>query len=263
MTFKETTVSALGGCVFCSKSDAEKRFLEIGVKGGSTELCYVRCNDDEKNYILWVNADNGNLSCLPLFVEDADLGNLNNVTVIPLLRTALIYHKRNQNNGVFYILIKGQNDTVRKIKIFSDEDMIDNYCAVQGYKPYGVALCKVFSIKDNRYITTCWSICYDDPHEHGANGKPQNYETLLTVDLADADLLEEVGVANLYTVLLKEGDTFKTQGKLYRILKDENGKLFITGDLFTRYMEKTREQQLSDNDKRKSVCRIVSLQKNN
>ncbi len=242
LTVLEATTSASGSCVYCTKTEAERRFAELGVKG-QTALCYIKDGKGE-TFVLWVNDDGKNVRFLPLFIDDMRLDNLHYADIIPLRTNAFLFHKRGKDCGISYFVLINEHETVvRQVKIFLDQYLVENYCSTRGINPTGIYICKMQTIKDNEYLTTCWSIEYEDPNNLDEDGEPEQYGMLLAIDLADSDILFNIGIANVNSIYLHEGDTFKVQGVLYRVMKDEFGKYFITKDLFSPKEEPTPEEK--------------------
>ena len=263
MTYEEITAPAAGGCVYCSKSEADERFTKQGMKG-ITSLCHVT-DKTGVDTVLWVNAEGRKLNFLPLYVEDMVLEVLYETSVTPIAQTAMLFRKIDEDVGRCYLYNK-DDETVRQIRIFADEQMVENFCRIRGGVPYSIALCKMFALPSSQYVTTCWSVYYNNPTELNEEGEPQGYESLLPVDLADADVLTEYGMSELTPVMLEAGQIFKVHNVLYRVLKDENDKLFITKKFF-QYPQNNKEREKqpeskNNNDEQKSACRIITLRQN-
>ena len=99
------------------------------------------------------------------------------------------------------------------------------------------------------------TVSYENPNELDENGDPQEYELLIPVDLMDSAILEEHGMNSLNNEYIHQGETFKLNGELFRALRDENNKLFITKDLFSPIKKE-------NNQKQKSACQIIALKPN-
>lgn len=254
LKISDFTATASGVCFCCSKKEAVSYFKRLGITG-ETNLCQVK-DENGKNFILWINENDKQINFLPLFHEDMFL-TLQNVTVVPIEQNVFIYHQRDSESGACYLVLKDTEETlVRQIKLLPDENMIENYCATQGIIPRSIVLCKMFSIKDNRYLMSCWSIYYEDPRELDSYGYPQHYETLLPVDLDDSDTLAEIGLTNVYSQIVKDDETIRVQGKIYRLRRNENGKVFLSKNLFAKSDAETKKQNAED---QKSKCRFIAL----
>lgn len=258
LKLEEFTTSAEGGCVYCTKTEAAMRFMQLGMTG-ITYLCDVK-DIKGRHFTLWINMMGEDICFLPLFIDDMELNDLCFADISPIIETAFIYHKRDEESGVSYLAIVEKDEIViRQLRIFLDQNMVENYCATQQIKPTGIYLCQMRTVHNDEYVATCWSIEYENPNELDENEEPQLYETLLPVDLADSDILQKVGIPNINNVYLHSGDVFRAQGVMYRALKDENGKFFLTRDLFTTPESDSREEKNEKPATKAKGCKIVFL----
>jgi len=260
LKIREFTTSAENRCLFSSKSEAELYFLRLGATG-KTNLCWIK-DVSGRDFILWLN-DNGKESYfLPLFTDELEIPDISSANITLIDRSTFIYHKRDEMSGTSYLAIAYNGDMlIRQVRIFADQEMVENYCASQNIKPSGIYLCKLCTVQENSYIATCWSIEYDDPNDLDENGEPMMCERLLPVDTADSVFLQDLGIADINNVYLHDGDTFRSQGTIYRVLKDQNGKFFLTHELFTKpetaVEPSTAESEKADENETK--CKIVSF----
>lgn len=253
-------MSASGFCVFSSKSAAKKMFLDHGLTGDTT-LCKVK-DADNVIHLLWVNKQGADVVFLPVFAHDIALPDMKHAELMPLTRTVFITYQKQELNICFLVVFHNDDIVIRMLKIFPDQTMVEEYCALKGIVPQSISLCKMHKISGNQYVTACWSIWYEDPKNLDEDGEPIRMEEFLPVDLADSDLVDEDSLRGLNSIYLHENDFFKVQGTIYRVAKDEEGKLFITKDFFTQKNEKERSQEpLSKKEKEaeNAHCCIVPL----
>ncbi len=248
----EATVPASSLCFLCSKKEAENFFAQAGYRG-ITQLCYTFDRNGQRN-ILWVNIDGQIIHFLPLFMRDLKMDDFHIVRIYPLTDDVMIYHEYAKDLGVCLMFLKEQN-AVRQVRLLTDETMVENYCAIKGIKPEGISLCKICTIPENNCISVCWSVTYENPEELDDYGDIQKYETIIPVCLTDSDILAEHEINNLNTEFISDGKAFRLNGELFRALRDEEDKLFITKDLFSPIKKE-------NNQKQKSACQIIALKPN-
>lgn len=256
---REFTTAADNRCLFCSKVEAELFFLRLGVVG-KTSLCCIK-DVKGRSFILWLNDNGKEKFFLPLFIDEMEIPDLNSADIMLLDRSTFIYHKRDDISGTSYLAIANNGDMlIRQVRIFADQEMVEHYCASQNIKPTGIYLCKICTVQDNHYIATCWAIEYDDPNEVDEDGEPLLCERLLPVNVADSEFFQDHGIADINNIYLHEGDIFKSQGVIYRALKDRNGKFFLTHELFTK-PETATDNKAAESEKKanKTKCKIVSF----
>jgi hypothetical protein len=262
MSFKDYTVPITDGCMYCSRQEVIKAFRGFEVEG-RVSLCHVIDESRSVNTMMWFCIDGSKVNFLPLFTDDAFIKSLHNITITPMYKDAILLSKSGERQGVCYFYIK-EEETVRQIKIFPDENMVEKFFNLKGYRTLAVLLVRVFLAPESKYVTTCWSVYYEDPDELDDEGEPQKYLNLLPVDLADFDIIREYGPARLHPVMLEEGETFVVQGEAYRVLKDGKKKLFITKDIFTKPNQKPMMKVLGAKEEKnepKSKCRVIKLKK--
>lgn len=260
LTLQEITVSAENGCVCSSKTLAERYFREIGAKG-RTGLCETVV--DGATYILWVNADCKSRTYLPVFLTDAGLDLPKDVKFTPIEGTTLIYQRHKNGYGVCYMVVANGDIIIRQLKIIATEQLLQNYCALQGIVPEDVTMEKMFTIGENRYLSTCWAFSYANKNELTKSGEPQKYVSFVPVDLADSDILDEIDLTNIRTEPLKKNDIFQVQGTNYRVMRDSKGYLFFTDDLFSPEDGEPADSKPAEDEKKpeaeESECKIIPL----
>ena len=263
LKIREFTTSADGWCLFGSKKEAVDMFNRLGLHG-ETILCNVITPEGEI-YPLWVHKGETGFSFLPVFHLNLDEIDLRSALIKPVPYTMLLYHKKKDKGGIAFVAVfAGDDIIIRIMKIIPDQYMLEAYCAFQGIVPKEVRLCRIYTVQENRYVTVCWSVCYEsyDLDEQGTVA----YETFLLVDFADSDKFQELSFSSLNEFTLQEKEFFKVQGQIYRVLRDEQGKLFITKDCFSpekardQVRAKLTEQEEDDEDeKTNKKSRIIPL----
>lgn len=243
LKIREFTTSATGKCLCGSKKEADEMFRSMGVFG-DTFLCNVTVPDGRTS-AFWICVDDVGITFLPIFDYGLNLSKCRGLQIQPITANTLLYQKKNDSAGICYMAVFAEDDIIiRLIKIFPDQQLVEAFCLLKGLNPKYVFLYKMYTIQGNEYVTSCWGVYYEKPDELDEDGEPTEYVMYIPVDTADEDLFEEKGIANLDIILLKEGERFKTQSQLYRVLKDEKDKLFITKDLFSLPKEKVKERNL-------------------
>ena len=237
---------ASGVCVCCSKKDAEATFKKNGM-AGDIYLCRV---EDSKSdaHLFWVSVGQ-KFGFLPVFKEDTELKAPKKVT--PITKTTMIYHLITSKLGVCYLFSK-EAELIYRVLLLPDENMVSNFCAIQGLSPISISIVNIMKIQGNDYVTTCWAVDYENPNEVDEYGEPQGYTLYIPINFLDYAKMADLGLAECYYDPVKENDAFMVQGIVYRACKDESG-WYLSKDLFAN--NKTAK-------KSKEKCKIIPLKRN-
>jgi hypothetical protein len=258
LKLRDYTAPASGECVFRSKSLADRAFKGVGLFG-ETKLCLVRNN--QGTHVMWANVTPYFVAFLPVFLEDFKLNPPLNNEFVPIEKSILVYREYRGGLGACYLVLFGSDEILfTQIKMLPDQMMVEKYCEAQGLKVTHISICKMMTIQDHRYVITCWSVEYEKPEEPDEDGEPSQYVTYVPVDFAESEKLRDASLSKLNEEYLHENDVFVAQKTIYRVLKDEEGKYYISKELFPRPKEKTREVIRMKNDEaEKRICKIVQL----
>lgn len=244
------TVSAQGRCVYSSTSEASARFEELGLK--SRALLVSMKEHDGRTHLMWANTDNNQLVLLPVFADDVGIDQKAFVGIDVAEVPSMVYHNYHSEDdgGLCYLVLPLNGQVVvRMLTVWSDQELVERYFAFMGIKPKSISMCKMFSIQESSYLTTCWQILYEDSSLVDDYGNIAKYRTYLPVDLADSDVMR-ISTTKMFTKAVRVDDTFVTNGKIYRLAKDENRKLFLTQELFTPENTETK----TDTERK---CKVV------
>ena len=252
------TIPASGECVFSMRSLADRAFKGAGLFG-ETKLCLVK--NSLGTHVMWANITPYFVIFLPVFLEDFKLDTPRNNEFVPIEKNMLVYREYRGGSGDYYLVLFGSDEILfTKIKILPDQLLVEKYCEARGLKVTHISICKLMTIQDNKYVLTCWDVEHEEPEELDEDGEPSQYVTYFPVDFTESEKLRDASLSKLNKVYLHENDTFVAQNKIYRVLKDEEGKYFISKDLFPRPKEKTREvTRMKKDEAEKRVCKIVPL----
>ena len=258
LKLRDYTAPVSGECVFSMRSLADRAFKGVGLSG-ETKLCLVKNN--QGTHVVWANINPYFVAFLPVFLEDFQLDPPRNNEFVPIEENMLVYREYRGGLGACYLVLFGSGEILfTQIKMLPDQIMVEKYCEAQGLKVTHISICKLMTIQDHKYVITCWSVEYEKTEELDEDGEPSQYVTYFPVDFTESEKLHDASLSKLNEEYLHENDVFMAQNKIYRVLKDEEGKYYISKDLFPRPKEKTREVTRMKNDEaEKRICKIVPL----
>ncbi len=255
MKFNEYTIPASGECVFRIKSLADQTFKAMGFNG-ETKLC--RVDNLQRAQVVWANISSKRIVYLPVFFGDFALEPPEVDEIVPIEKTFFLYRERDDKFGAYYIVLFYDDEILfYQIRMLPNHLLVEKYCEARGLNVTHISICKLMTIKDNKYVLTCWAVEHEEPDDRGC---PIRYSTLIPVDFAESEKLRDASLSKLNEEYLHENDVFVAQKTIYRVLKDEEGKYYISKELFPRPKEKTREVIRMKNDEaEKRICKIVPL----
>lgn len=252
------TIPASGACVFSMRSLADGAFKGAGLFG-ETKLCLVK--NSQGTHVMWANITPYSVTFLPVFLEDFKHDPPRNNEFVPIEENMLVYREYRGGLGACYLILFGSDEILfTQIKILPDQLLVEKYCEARGLKVTHISICKLMTIQDNKYVLTCWAVEYEEPEELDEDGEPRQYATYFPVDFTESEKLRDARLSKLNEEYLHENDTFVAQETMYRVLKDEEGKYFISKDLFSKPKENIHEvTKMKKDEAEKRVCKIVPL----
>lgn len=252
------TIPASGECVFSMRSLADRAFKGAGLFG-ETKLCLVK--NSQGTHVMWANITPYFVTFLPVFLEDFKHNPSRNNEFVPIEENMLVYREYRGGLGACYLVLFGSGEILfTQIKILPDQLLVEKYCEARGLKVTHISICKLMTIQDHRYVMTCWSVEYEKPEELDEDGEPSKYATYFPVDFTESEKFRGASLSKLNEEYLHENDVFMAQETMYRVLKDEEGKYFISKDLFLNPKENIHEvTKMKKDEAEKRVCKIVPL----
>lgn len=231
----EYTISAKGSCMFTTQEEAKLAFLRQGVFGRVTlaqvfslDAAFDMNNNPENMTesvvvkFFWVcYKDDGSISYIPLFYEDADLDEFQCDDLRPLDKTTLIY----RNKQVYVLSVDSKKRiNVRLLTLYYCQEFIEILCMLQGIKPTEICLDRLFTSWDNKEAGICWVIVHETRDDKGETSEKAMF---MPVNIFDGPKLYQIGLNNMDVYPVEVGDDMEISGVLYHLEKTGHGKLVL------------------------------------
>lgn len=193
---------------------------------------YLECRDavlvrlkttDDREYIVWTDPDllsDGVLSIVKAFYEtqtefEQGIGKVAVMESIKFNQDVFCY-----NGSVYYLHeAKTGNHCIRRLRTYGSQTVVEQI-ERQTYKGKGaenIFLSNFYLLDGQKrtYALTCWGVVYKD----GCNYLPVFDE--------DRHYVEDYPLSAFDREEVSVGEIFKNNGYYYKLLQDENGKLFL------------------------------------
>lgn len=255
LNLQEFSILAEDSCLIAQQAEAENIFAHYEMPGViSLELLFD--TKKKQNKLLWVNRVDGEIAAmLPVFVKDKNLTYVVYSSAQKVNEFCVCRTKRD-DDVIYHLLCPDEQGkfAVRNIIIIADQKLIEAICVSMEIVPETIMLSQTYCIQDQSFVCNSWEV-YGYMDFNGSFVK-----ATFPVFPGEDELLEKVGIENVYTKEIKLGGIIKNNNDFYCLCKDEKGKLYLSPDVFNyKNSEDENERETNHADKKSAKCQYFTL----
>lgn len=252
---QEFSVIAEDSCLIAQQAEAEKIFACCDMHG-VTSLELLFDTQKNQNKLLWVNRVDGEIvAMLPVFIGDENLTYLVYSSARKVDEFCVCRAKKG-DDYTYHLLCPDEQGrfAVRNMIIIANQKLVEGICVSMGIVPEKITFRRAYRIQDQSFVCNSWDV-YGHQNFDGSFVK-----ATFPVFSGEGELLDEVGVNNIYTREVKLGGIIKNEKDFYCLSKDEEGKLYLSPDVFDcRNSEAENERETEPADKKSVKCKSFTL----
>ncbi len=210
-----------------------------------------------QEHIVWMDPSalqSGVVSIVRAFYEvqsdfEDDIGDIRTIEVIKPDSDIFCY------NGESYYLYKAKtgNHTIRQLRAYATQAVVEEVERQSGYgkgvESVFLSNLYLFDGQKRNYALTCWGVVY----EGGCSYLPVFSE--------DQHYVEEYDLGAFIREEVPVGGIFKNNGYYYKLMQDDNGKLYLDYNKMVFTLNKDSPSKKSKFESTASSAKIVSFKK--